>query len=328
MKGILLIIGSGSIGRRHAKNACSLGLRIIVCDIDINRAKSLAEETGSENFYADYKKACEENPDIEAAIISTPSQFHVENAKFLAERGIHIFIEKPLASEMNGIDDLVNIIESKNVVAMMGQSYRFHEGYLYLKEMLDNGLLGKIYHVAFLSGQYLPDWHPDIDYRIEYMAQSKLGGGALRTSMSHLFDSVAWFFGDVVDSIGHKARLSDLDMDVDDSVFCLIKTNKNIVVMCQTDFLQRSSNHRMFIVGEKGNIDADFVNHQFVIDLAGKERSVQKYSFDPNQRYIDELKHFLELIEAGSVKHDLDVFSGKKVVELILSDNIYAITEI
>lgn len=328
MEGILLIIGAGSIGRRHTQNARTLGLRTIVCDVDIERAKKLTEETGSEKYYADYKKACEDNPEITAAIVATPSQFHIENAKFLAERGIHIFIEKPLATAFEGINDLTRIIELKNVVVMMGQSYRFHEGYLFLKKLLNDGVIGKIYHVNLFGGQYLPDWHPTMDYRTEYAAQKKLGGGALFTSMSHLFDSIAWLFGEIDELSGWKARLSGLEMDVDDSVFCLIKTNQNVVVMCQTDFLQRISKHRMVVVGEKGTIDADFVAHKITVEIPGEQPSVRKYSFKPNKRYIEELAHFVRMVEDGVLKHPLDIYAGKRVAELLSSNKIKAITEI
>ena len=328
MEGIFLIIGAGSIGRRHTQNARFLGLRTIVCDVDIERAKKLAEETDSEKFYEDYEKACEENPEITAAIIATPSQFHIENAQFLAEKGIHIFIEKPLATAFEGIDDLIRTIESKNVVVMMGQSYRFHEGYLSVKKLFEDGVIGEIYHVNLLSGQYLPDWHPTMDYRTEYAAQKKLGGGALFTSMSHLFDSMGWLFGEIEELSGWRARLSDLEMDVDDSVFCLMKTDRNIVVMCQTDFLQRISKSYMVVVGEKGTIEVDFIAHEITVELPGEQSLVQKYSFEPNKRYVEELKHFVQLIKDGSVKHSLDIHAGERVVKLLLSDKIKAVTKI
>lgn len=328
MKGILLIVGGGSIGRRHAQNARTLGLRTIICDVNRGRAEKLAEETNSEKFYTDYKEACDENPEIAAAIIATPSQFHIENAKFLAEKGIHLFIEKPLASGIEGVNDLIDLIRAKKIVTMMGQSYRFHEGYLSVKKLLEGGVIGKVYHVNLFSGQYLPDWHPTMDYRAEYAAQKKLGGGALHTSMSHAFDSVAWLFGEIRELSGWMARLSDLEMDVDDSVFCLIKTDRDVVIMCQTDFLQRTSKHRMIVVGQKGTLEADFITHEIAIELPKEKTVVQKYSFDSNKRYVEELKHFIQLIKDGSVNHDLDIHVGKRVVEFLLSDKIEAVTEI
>ena len=146
--------------------------------------------------------------------------------------------------------------------------------------------------------------------------------------MSHTFDLVEWLFGETTEMAGWKARLSDLEMDVDDSVFCLMKTNQNVVVMCQTDFLQRTSKHRMIVVGEKGTIEADFVTHEVSLELAGEKRLAQKYEFESNKRYVDELRHFVQLIESKTMKHDLDIGTGKRVIELLLSPKIVPVTEI
>ncbi len=325
MEGKLLIVGSGSIGRRHTKNARKLGVSVVICDTDFERAKEVAEEVGAEGCYSSYQEACEKEKDIAVAVIATPSQFHIEQAIFLSNREVHILVEKPLAVEMNGIDSLIKIIHEKNVVAMMAQSYRFHEGYLLIKKMLNDQVIGKVYHVNLFGGHYLPDWHPMIDYRIEYTAQKKLGGGALLTSMSHTFDSVCWLFGEVQELIGWKAKLSDLEIDVDDSVFCLMKTNQHIIIECQTDFLQRVPEHRMVIVGEKGTIHADFIQHTILIGRAGKEEpEVIQYAFDPNKRYFDELRHFIFLVDQKVTNHDLDIYAGKRVVELLLNDKITA----
>ncbi len=329
MKGTLLIIGCGSIGRRHAQNAQTLGLRMIVCDADIERAKELAKEVHAKAYYADYQEAYEKHSDISAAVVATPSGFHIEQALFLAQKGIHLFIEKPLAVTMKGIDTLLKTIDENKVIVMIGQSYRFHEGYLALKKLLDDKVIGSIYYVDFWGGQYLPDWHPDMDYRTEYAAQEKLGGGVLFTSMSHMFDSVQFFFGEVVDLSGWKARLSDLEIDVEDSVFCLIKTARNIIVQCQSNFLQRSPEHRMMIVGEHGTIDADFVRHTIsLLRKTSENNEITSYAFEPNKRYIEELKHFLSLVANGTFEHDLDIHTGIRVVELITSNKISAITKI
>lgn len=321
-------MGAGSIGKRHAHNARALGLRIVVCDKDLRRAQKLALETKAEGYYANCKMACNERKDITAAVIATPSGFHVENALFLAELGIHLFIEKPLATKMGGIDKLIETVKSKKIVTMMGQSYRFHEGYLAIKKMLDENAVGKILHVNFFGGQYLPDWHPKADYRTEYAAQKKLGGGVLFTSMSHTFDSVRFLFGEIKELMGWKAKLSSLEIDVDDSVFCLIKTDKNIVVECQSDFLQRVSKHRMIVVGERGTVEADFVRHTISIHRVGTKERKRKYAYDPNKRYVDELKYFVALVKKRTRKHDLDINAGKRVVELLLSEKIKAITKI
>ena len=325
----LLIIGCGSMGQKHARNARNIGIEnIILCDIDIERVKKLANEIGSKLTYQDYKKALEENLEIEAAIISTPSGLHIESAKFLTEHKVNILIEKPLSNDLQEVDELIEIVRKNNIVAMIGQSYRFHEGFLKLKELLDKNTIGKIYHVNYFGGQYLPDWHPDKDYRKEYVAQKKLGGGVFLTSASHGFDTIQWLFGNITDIRGWKTKLSNLEIDVDDSYFCLLKTRQGIIVQSQSDFLQRAHRHQMVITGEKGYIETDFVKKEIKIwSIDNPGVKTIDYEFNHNQCYVDELKRFLNLIEQNKIKHDLDLRTGKKILELILSPNIVSINE-
>jgi predicted dehydrogenase len=318
----ILIIGCGSIGARHAKNAVGLGHEVFLADQDPGRAEVLAKEISAKSFYKDYKQALKQNPDIEAGVIAVPTSLHAQIALDLIDAGKHVFMEKPLASSLEEAHEVEDLLRVKKVVFMMGQSYRFHEGFLELKKILNEQAIGKIFHVNYFGGQYLPDWHPDQDYRKEYAAQRKLGGGVLNTSMSHSFDIVQWLFGNVTELCGWKAKLGNLDIDVDDSVFCLMKTEKNIVIECQSDFLNRISEHAMIITGELGTINADFISHSFIIKKPENKEQTTPYSFDGNKRYIEEIKYFINLIQEKKYTHDLDIQTGIKVMELMNSKNI------
>jgi len=323
----ILIVGTGSIGQKHAKNANSLGVeKIILVDINPERVRKFAKEINTELVYQDYKKAIEENPDIEAAIISTPSSLHIEPAEFLAEHKINILVEKPLSNNLGGVDNLIKIVKKNKKVAMMGQTYRFHEGFLKLKELLDKNTIGKIYHINYFGGQYLPNWHPNRDYRKDYTAQKRLGGGVFLTSASHGFDIIQWLFGDIIDITGWKVKLSNLEIDVKDSFFCLLKTKKGVIIQYQSDFLQRVHRHQMIIFGEKGYIEADFIKKEIKIwTVDNPEVEILNYQFNHSQCYIDELKHFFNLIEQNRIEHNLDLSVGKRILELILSPSVASI---
>ena len=320
----LMVVGCGSIGQRHAKNARLLGVRdIVLCDIDAARVRKFADSIGTDLVFESYERAFESHPKIEAAIIATPSSLHLQPALYLAEHKVNILIEKPLSDILEGTAKLVELVRRKGIVGMIGQSYRFHEGFLALKCLLDSCEIGKVLHVAYIGGQYLPDWHPRMDYRKEYAAQKRLGGGVLLTSMSHSFDTVQWLFGDITKVSGWKTRLGSLDMDVEDSVFCLIRTNKGVVVQCQSDFLQRDSRHQMTAIGEKGHIEADFIKNQIRSwTIEKKEIRTTNYQFDSNKRYVDELKHFFNLVSEKKTDHDLDLAVGRRILELIVDKNI------
>lgn len=318
----ILIFGCGSIGQRHAINAKKIGIeKIILFDIDQFRLKEFAQKIGTKFYYCELNSLFEENPFIQAAIISTPSSLHVSNAKLLAEHNINLFIEKPLSNTLEGIEELESLVEERELIIMMGQSYRFHEGFKKLKEFLNNYEIGKIFHVNYFGGQYLPDWHPEMDYREEYSARKELGGGVLLTTMSHMFDNIQWLFGEIVNIEGFKGRLSDLEIDVEDSVFLLIRTNKCIIINTSFDFLQRCPQHKMVITGSEGHIEADFISHNIKIC---KDQSIisVSYNFDSNRRYIDELLHFVYLVENRINNHKINLKIGKKALECIFHPNI------
>jgi len=320
----LIVVGCGSIGQRHAKNAKLLGVKdIILCDTDETRMRKFGDSIGTDLLFKSYEKAFASHSGVEAAIIATPSGMHLQPAAYLAGHGVNILIEKPLSDSLGGTAKLVALIRKRNIIGMMGQSYRFHEGFLALKSILASGGIGKVLHVSYLSGQYLPDWHPGTDYRKEYAAQKKLGGGVLLTSMSHGFDIVQWLFGDITEISGWKTKLGSLDMDVEDSFFCLLRTDKNVIVQCQSDFLQRDSRHQMTIIGEKGHIEADFIKNQIRLwTIEKQETQITNYQFDPNKRYVEELRHFFNLISEKKIDHDLNITVGRRVLELIMDKNI------
>jgi predicted dehydrogenase len=318
----LLIIGCGSIGQRHARNAKKLGVEnILLFDIDLKRVEQFANEINTDRFYNSFEDIFSENSDIDAAMICTPSSLHLENSTYLANKGINLFIEKPLATDLKGVEELVETVKTKKLTAMIGQSYRFHEGFLKLKEILNDNVIGKIFHVNYYGGQYLPDWHPTRDYRTEYSAKKNLGGGVLLTTMSHTIDIVQWLFGDITTINGWKDTLSDLEIDVEDSVFLLLKTNRNIIINTSFDFLQQCPQHSMIITGEKGHIKADFNKHY--IEICKKnDNLIIEYEFDDNYRYLKELMYFFKMVETNSQNHDLGITTGKNVLEILLDPTI------
>ncbi len=321
----LLIIGCGSIGARHARNARALGLEVVLIDPNIDRAQALASEIGADGVFADIGDALDHSG-CHAALIASPSSVHVEQAHEVLSRDLPLFIEKPLATALKGLSELVSLANEKKVVTMMGQSYRFHETFKTLKAMLDTGCIGKVYHAHFTGGQYLPDWHPGMDYRTEYMAQKGQGGGVMFTSKSHSLDFIEWFFGPIQELTGWKDRLGSLDLDVDDSCFLLTKTQEGVVAYAEYDFLERPHRSRVTVAGSEGTIDADFIAH--TISLHGGDGQVKTVTLapDPNAHYVEEIKHFIACVASGVSDPTLDIAHGAHIVGLMLDARVRDLT--
>ncbi len=301
----LLIVGCGSIGSRHARNAQTLGHSVVLCDPDPARGQ-----------YTDYKTTLQQEH-VDAIVVASPSNLHVEVAQYFAEKGIPICMEKPLATNREGLGKLLQTIKDKKVITMMAQSFRWHEGMLEVKRRLDAREFGKPLSVTYVGGQYLPDWHPGEDYRKEYAAQKSMGGGAMFTSMSHSLDTIEWLFGPIADYSGEKKRVGTLDIDADDTADVSCMTAQGVRVEAHADFLAQPAVHHMRIICERGVIEADFAAHT----INGKP-----YTFDQNKRYLDELAYFIQLVKRGEHDPALDLAHGAHLVELMTSSRVKDLT--
>ncbi len=313
-----LIIGCGSIGSRHAQNLKKLGIKnIILCDLNIKRAKSLGDKINTNIFYSSYKNAVKENPDITAAIIATPTIFHIDSSIYLAKHNIHLFIEKPLSDSLRKTKEFSSVTKNSKIIVMMGHSYIFEKGFKKLKSLLSKKIIGDIYFVNYMQGQYLPDWHPWEDYRKEYTARKDLGGGALLTLTSHTFYVLEWLFGNIISVNGSIIQNSkSLDVNVDDSVCLLLKTDSGLIIQSQNNFIVRVHNHKLIIEGSKGRLEYDFVLQKIVLIKNKSKHKIFQVSADNNSRFVDEMKYFINSIMTNSIDENLNLESGLKFMKL------------
>ena len=145
---------------------------------------------------------------------------------------------------------------------------------MFIRKLLDSGRVGEIRTANIQVGQYLPDWRPHSDYREGVSAQKNLGGGAL-LELSHELDYATWLFGMPDHVMCSSGKLSDLEIDVEDSA-CIIleygqkEMKKRIVV--QLDFLQRVANMAVQVVGSEATLYADLIKENVSIVAAGQEQ--------------------------------------------------------
>ena len=344
----VLVVGAGSIGKRHALNFKSLNHEVVVCDTNKDRVRKFSKENDF-SYYLNYFDAIN-TEDFDAAVIATPSNFHIEPAIDLASHKLNIFMEKPLSISMEKVNHLSHIVEKNNLIFMMGQSYRFHEGMLCIKDLMDNNIVGDIYNVEMLGGWYLPDWHYKEDYTKEYAARSDLGGGVLLTSLSHSIDTVRWLFGEVVDFRGWKANLGNLKLDVDDYVSCSLFTDKKIIVNIIDDFLSRIPRNQIRINGSEGFIVSAFSKNEIhywntntkrflpddkslkpnyaykkiLEDGINYDTSLDKksFTFNINKRYVDEINFFAEKVKERDPNFSPNLFDGIRVMEILTNEKI------
>jgi len=288
-----LVVGCGSIGSRHARNLKSLGVQQLgFCDTSPEALKQCREELHGEAF-GDYGEALEKfRPDM--VLICTPPVYHVEEALAALQARDHVFIEKPLSHESNGIQALIDEARRRDRNVQIGYNMRFQPGLQIVKELIDSGKIGRVLWLSAEAGQYLPDWRPWQHYRESYSARHELGGGIILDG-SHELDYICWLLGRPTEVTCRAEHLSSLDVGVEDSAWIYLSFPERRRAELHLDFVQRTYTRTCKVVGETGTAIWDFsVQEVRWFSAAQPGWKSIPYEFEVNDMYVAEMVHFLE----------------------------------
>ena len=313
-----LIIGCGSIGQRHLKNLKAItDGEIIAYRTREKKVKKLENEPHIKT-YSDLTEALNQKPD--AVLVTNPTSLHMQSALAAARQGSHIFIEKPLSNTLDGIDELIDIVHTKNLVVLIGCNLRFHPCLQFIKKLLDEKHIGKVISARVQMGQYLPDWHPWEDYRTMYSAHKSLGGGIILDAI-HELDYIIWLLGDVSQVFSFSDKLSNLDIDTEDVAEILLRFKTGVIAEVHLDYVQRNPSRTCEIIGEEGSIVLN-LNEGTVKVYTAKNRGWEVFEqpkgYDLNQTYIDEMLHFISCIE-GKEESIISITDGLEVLKVALA---------
>ena len=294
----VLIVGYGSIGRRHLENFLQLkNVKLIVytkrTDLD-----SLKEQ--GVKISNSLTECLKENPDI--GVITNETSLHLPITIKLAQNGLDLFIEKPLSNSLKDVEKLRAIVKKKKLITQMGCHLRFHPCIKKIKSLIEQKKIGKILSAQVQSCSYLPDYHRWEDYRRSYAARKELGGGVILTQI-HEIDYMYWFFQEVENVISMSGKLSDLNVTVEDYAASLLKFKNKVVGEIHLDYFQRPDFKSCKIRGTKGEIYWDSNNNCVNIYNMNKKRWETKFdsdfsnNLDTYSSYVEELKHFLKCVK-------------------------------
>lgn len=311
-----LIVGCGSIGQRHLRNLIALGYEdvIVVDPIEpvITDIKSNFGMTG----YLDLGNALSESPD--AVILANPTAYHIPSAIQAAKSGAHLLIEKPISHSMDDVSELIIEVKAQNLVAMVAYSLRFFEGINLMRDLLGDQVIGDVLHAQAEVGQYLPDWRPGNDYRNSYSAIANQGGGVV-LDLSHEIDYLIWLFGTVRTVSAQMGKVSNLEIDVEDTADIVMEHDNGIFSSLHLDYLQRLPVRRCKIIGTEGTMIWDYFSDSVdVYSIDSSEWQSHPYPGDRNEMYIKELQHFVGCIE-NKEKPLITLESGVHVLQIALA---------
>ena len=245
-----IIIGGGSIGKRHSYNLIELGIQTRIVDIDeIGNIDSILQEKFNMGF------------------VCSPNINHIEHSNKLAQYGIPIFCEKPFYTSDKGVDELLDLINSKDLITMVGCNLRF------TKEVKSIDPNSKYINVYF--GYNLEKWRPQTDHLNSYSANKHLGGGILLDAI-HELDYLYFKFGSIKNISYTKNKLSNVTIDTEDLVVGRIEFENGTIADFTLNYLSEEY-HRYYDILQDNRL------HRVKFEIS-------------NQMYIDEIKYFINQV--------------------------------
>lgn len=288
-----LIVGYGSIGKRHARGLSHLG-----CDISLVTAQNISEYP----CYSSVSKALDCNI-FDFVIVANQTYWHYKVLLALIQCGYegNVIVEKPLFSKCEWLP----MHSFQNI--RIAYNLRFHDLLIEAKKLLTNE---RLVTFSVYVGQYLPSWRPGTDYKTCYSASTSEGGGVLR-DLSHELDYIQCLCGSCHEVVASGGHLSALDINSDDAYSIIMKNAFCPLVSLHVNYLDRSPKREIVINTQTKTMTMDLIkgtlaiNGEIIIEQAdlGIKTYSQQHQAIVNSQYehfcsYDEGLSVMELIEA------------------------------
>jgi predicted dehydrogenase len=303
----VIIFGLGSIGKRHAQ----ILKERFKHELFAFRSNDRAEPNvlGLQEIF-DWAEIEKNRPDI--AFITNLTSLHVETAVRCAAMGMHLFIEKPLSDNMQGIAQLESLCREKKLTCYTAYGLRFHPVIKKLREFLAGK---RPYHVRVVCSSYLPDWRKDREVKDSYSSQKEQGGGVL-LDLSHEFDYIQYLFGQIAEMKGAFGRASDLTVNAEDHADILLTLAGGRSVNLHLNFMSQLQERSIKIDLQDGYAIGDLINNKIIL-FKDKRKEELQFAGSRNDYLAEQTSYFFDNLGNPSIMNNLQESSAllKKILE-------------
>lgn len=318
----ILIVGCGSIGKRHAQVLWEMGVhKLTGCDPSEAQRESMEQLLPGISVTADYEGALASGQ-YHGVFILTPTAMHLDMATKALNAGCHVFIEKPLSNSQKGVKELKALAEEKGLCLMVGFCFRYHEVLRRAKALLEQGTVGRLVNIRAFMGEPFGEIQPN--YRNMYY--SKYSGAF---ELVHDLDLAIWFAGQKVREVqAVYGAFSDMEMEAPDSIEMLLRFEDRMAANVHLDFYQQPRRRQIELMGVKGTILVEFASWDKATlswyNTDTRAWNVHEYETARNDMFRDEDREFLlAVIGEGEITCTLD----EALKSLSAVEQVYKIPE-
>jgi predicted dehydrogenase len=315
----VLVIGTGSIGKRHMGNLQSLGHEVHAYSerLKAGTAHSLPDGVRSVASLDDLTGA-----GFNAAVIANRTDQHLSSAIKALQFCNALYIEKPLSASLAGLSEFQNICQERKTVVEIGFMMRFHPNLQWIKAFLRSGQLGEVMHLRASVGQWLPDWRPGTDYRQGFGAFYRYGGG-VTMELIHEIDLVNWLMGQTVDVCAMQRPLAQLEIETEAITEISMHLETGLLAQVHLDYVRPGYGRTLEILGSQGVLTWDYSSATVTITRAnGQSTAVhQAQGFERNMMFMSIMQHFLKRIEQPSLAPASSLEEGIQALRVALASH-------
>jgi UDP-2-acetamido-3-amino-2,3-dideoxy-glucuronate N-acetyltransferase len=292
----LAVIGSGKWGMNHVRTAYGLlgdNLKC-VCDMNADNEEKVKEISDTINFTTELNDVLNDS-EINSVIVATPAETHFKISKKCLESNKHVLVEKPITLVSEDAKVLVDIAKEKNKKLMVGHVLLYHPAIVEIKEMLNNGKLGKL----------------------QYIYSNRLNLGTVRSEENILWSfaphdiSIMQFLTDNNPVNVYAKGAVFLQNDIEDTTLTFLEYPDNVHAHIFVSWLHPFKEHRLLVIGDEGMLvfEDSLKNEKLKFYKKGYHKvngTLEKFDNDyevveteSKQPLTEEQKHFYDCIVEG-----------------------------
>ena len=295
------VIGAGNMGKNHLRNYSVLPDVELVALADVSpTTKALAEEYNIKHF-TDYK-AMLDTCRIDAVSIVVPTPLHAEVATEVMNRGIHVLLEKPIASTVAEADALIKLANSKKIVFTVGHIEHYNPLLGAIKQVIDENQIGKVTSVICKRVGVFPGREPKTDVIIDLAV--------------HDIGIISMLLGRQPKHISSHGSRTHHSKEIDSAEILMDYGDSSGFI--QANWITPVKIRTIAVTGSEGYIEGDYVTQElelyqhtikktpsqdfsgFVMEMKTQQR--QNIKVDFAEPLAKELKSFIGRIQGGKVE--------------------------
>jgi predicted dehydrogenase len=319
------LIGAGPFGTKRARSVAlhRQSRLVVVADSVPERAQALASKCGCE-AETDWQRAVGRS-DVDAVIVSTPTQVLGEISLFAIRSGKHTLAEKPFGRTPEEVRPLVEVASALGVHLKAGYNHRYHPAIRRAHDLLTQGSIGRAFLLRCIYGH---GGRPGYDR--EWRARPELsGGGVLLDQGVHLLDLLRWFAGEFLDAAAMISTAFWPMAPVEDNVFALLRSSGGALAELHASWTEWKNTFRFEVFGERGYLRVSGLGRSYgpetlclgVRENPGEVPREQSFVFEgPDESLAREWEAFAGVVMNG----DRAESDGRDALRtLLLAEAIY-----